>query len=358
MMKILLLGDIRPLHLKRWRDYFRSRGHEVHTVSIEEDPSENDYIHIRSRMPVPAFKYYLKKRAVSRIVRFFEPDIISAHFVPNYGLLAVATAFHPVAVTLWGSDILISPHRSWLHRARALWVLRNCDLITSDSRYMANEAMALGQFDTDIITEPMGVPRASLDSLAERMGRKGTDKLTILSTRRLEPVYGVEVLIRALCKVRGELPPFRCIICGDGSRRAGLASMVDGFGLSEVEFVTWKFGAEYLDLLAQADVYVTCSKTDSTSVSLLEAMAAGALPVVTDIPGNREWVEDDKSALMFPVGNVDVLASRLLRAATDHRLRTSALAINRKTVESRAVWEDNMARIEKAFEELVSKTKQ
>src|SRR4029079_13645664 len=46
----------------------------------------------------------------------------------------------------------------------------------------------------------------------------------------------------------------------------------------------------------RAEVYVSASRSDSTSQSLLEAMAAGALPVVSDIPGNREWVTDGERA--------------------------------------------------------------
>ena len=357
-MRILLLGDIRPVHLKRWRDFFRGKGHDVLVVSLEEDSTYDDYVCISSKVPVQLMKYYLKKNVVRKIISRFKPDIVNAHFAPSYGVLGVATGFHPLVATLWGSDILVSPHKSRLHRARALWVLRNCDLITSDSTYMTHEARNLGRFDTEIVTEPMGIPRSVLDRLQRQNAGAHPDEPVILSTRRLEPLYRVDTLINALCRVREKLPPFTCIICGDGSERARLESMAGSCNLDEVEFVGWKSGDEYLDLIGNADVYISCSESDSTSVSLLEAMAAGALPVVSDIPGNREWVKDSESALMFPVGDASALASRLLQAVTDHELRAGVAQINRSVVESRAVWEENMSAIEGAFEELVAKTRE
>ena len=356
-MRILLLGDIRPAHLKRWRDYFRGNGHDVMVVSLEEDSTDDDYECISSKAPVRALKYYLKKNAVREIIGRFKPDIVNAHFVPSYGVLGVATGFHPLVVTLWGSDILVSPHKSRLHRARALWVLRNCDLITSDSAYMTHEARSLGKFDTEIVTEPMGIPRSDIDRLKKRSASSDSDKPVIVSTRRLEPLYRVDTLIDALCKAREKLRPFRCIICGDGSERARLESMAGSCNLDEVSFLGWKSGDEYLELIGNADVYVSCSESDSTSVSLLEAMAAGALPVVSDIPGNREWVKDEESALMFHVGDTDALASKLVQAITDRELQAGAAQINRSTVKSRAIWENNMRTVEGAFEELVAKTR-
>jgi glycosyltransferase involved in cell wall biosynthesis len=223
---------------------------------------------------------------------------------------------------------------------------------------MTAQADALGDFETEIITEPMGLPRSAVEYLAQGPDKRGPGKMLVLSTRRLERLYRLDLLIEALQRAWCNLPLLDCVICGDGSLRAKLESMVRSIGLEEIEFVGWKYGDEYLDLVARADIYVSCSESDSTSVSLLEAMAGGAIPVVTDIPGNREWVTDGESALMFPVGDVDALASCLIRAARDHPLRRNAAALNRRSVGARAIWENNMGRIEKAFEEIVTRFRQ
>ncbi len=355
-MRLLLLGDIGPPHLKRWRDYFKDRGHAVQTVSLQVDATDRDYVLIESRVPIEAFKYYLERARVRRIIREFRPDLINGHFATSYGVLAVATGFKPVAVSLWGSDILVSPAKSRLHRARVRWVLGNADIITSDSMFMTETARNLGDFDAEFVTQPMGIPSAQLKRIGRSSVGKSDAPLNILSTRRLEPLYDVQLLLHALDRLKSKLPPYRCVICGDGSERDRLESLVAQLRLDNVEFVGFKDGREYEELLQSADIYVSCSKSDSTSVSLLDAMSAGALPVVTDIPGNLEWIEDSATALTFPPGDIDSLASCLLRAADDSDLRNRASSANRATVETRAVWEDNMAVIERAFESIVRTT--
>lgn len=356
-MRILLLGDIRPAHLKRWRAYFKDRGHDVETVSLERDDSDRGYRYLRSWTSVAALKYYLKRRTVKQIISEFKPDIVNAHYLPSYGVLAAASGFHPVVVSLWGSDILVSAKKSRLHRSRALWVLDNADLVTSDSEFMTRETRALGNFQTQILTEPMGVSQEFFDSVCPKKERSEDEPLQIISTRRLEPLYNVDVLLKALKIVSHDMPEYRCTICGDGSQRKHLEKMAENLNLHRVEFRGWLKGDEYREVYRNADIYVSCSRSDSTSVSLLEAMAAGAFPVISNIPGNYEWVTDNRSALTFPPDESKVLAAALLQAARDTRLRENAASRNRKKIESRAIWEANMARIERAFADLVEESR-
>ena len=59
-------------------------------------------------------------------------------------------------------------------------------------------------------------------------------------------------------------------------------------------------------------VFVSVPVSDGTSVSLLEAMAAGCLPVLSDLPANREWVQDGRDGLL--VAGLDGLTAALERA--------------------------------------------
>ena len=106
-------------------------------------------------------------------------------------------------------------------------------------------------------------------------------------------------------------------------------------------------------LLRESDIYVSTSHSDSTSVSLLEAMACGAFPVVTDIPGNRDWVTHEHNGLLFHPGDSAALAECLTRASGDKQLRERAAEINIGVICDRAVWDNNMRRVEEAFMELV-----
>jgi glycosyltransferase involved in cell wall biosynthesis len=93
---------------------------------------------------------------------------------------------------------------------------------------------------------------------------------------------------------------------------------------------------EMPDLLSRTDIYVSTSLSDGTSVSLLEAMACGAFPVVTDIPANREWIEDGNNGLLVPTEDEVSLAKRILEAMNQRELVASACQKNREIVEKRA----------------------
>ena len=109
------------------------------------------------------------------------------------------------------------------------------------------------------------------------------------------------------------------------------------------------------DLLSRAEVYLSASRSDSTSVSLLEAMAGGALPVVSDIEGNREWVGEGEGARLFAVGEAQALAAALERALGQPAWAEDARRRNRAEVEARGETTRNIARIEALFATLVGR---
>ena len=111
-------------------------------------------------------------------------------------------------------------------------------------------------------------------------------------------------------------------------------------------------------------MYLSASHSDSTSQSLLEAMCAGALPVVSDIEGTREWVgygepgnEGDRRKLVgeaqfFAPGAARELADALERALSDVSWAERARARNAAVIAARGDWHVNLARIEACFEAL------
>jgi glycosyltransferase involved in cell wall biosynthesis len=145
----------------------------------------------------------------------------------------------------------------------------------------------------------------------------------------------------------------RLVVTGEGSLRSSLERLAAKL----LPAGRWQFAgrlpaADLAALLARAEVYLSASRSDSTSLSLLEAMAAGALPVVSDIEGNREWVAEGDGARLFPCGDAAELGRALERALGDPAWATAARARNRRVVEERADWRRNLARIEGLFARL------
>jgi glycosyltransferase involved in cell wall biosynthesis len=351
-VRIATLADARTEHARRWLRWFEDRGHEMRVWSLEP-PVAGLEIQALPRAPLPGFlRYPLAAPAFARALADFRPDLVDAHYVPNYGLLGVLAGHRPLSVTAWGSDLLVLGRRGPLQRARARFVLRRADLVLADAANLAAAARELGAAAEKVQLIPWGVDLELFRPCTAR------EPGLIASTRMLEPVYDIDTILRAAGPVLARDPRARLVVAGDGSLRGALERRAaDLLPAGRWSFAGRLAPRDMATLLARAEVVVSASLSDSTSVSLLEAMAAGAVPVVSDIEGNREWVAEGDGARLFPCGDAAALTRALDAALMDPEWADGARARNRRTVEARADRERNLVRIESAFAALVGQAR-
>ncbi|MBN2171140.1 MAG: glycosyltransferase [Candidatus Krumholzibacteriota bacterium] len=350
-MRIALLSDGRNVHTARWAGYFAGQGDEVLLLTLEDPrPMPVPVRRLAAGLPAGALACTLAAPAAARILRRFRPDLVSAHFVPNYGWLAWLTGRRPWALSTWGSDVLVNPHRSAFHRWRARRVLRAADLVTSDAAMLSEAIVALAGEGVRPLTVPMGVDRAIFAAGAGT----GPREPVILHDRNLEPVYDVATVLRGAAGFLRVFADWRLRLAGDGAQRASLARLAGELGIAErVDWLGRVPRERLVEELGRAGLYVSASLSDSTSVSLLEAMALGAYPVLSDIPANREWIPAPPRARYFPPGRPEDLTRALLEAvALPETERQSAREANRRRIAEAAIWEDNMATVRAAFARL------
>jgi glycosyltransferase involved in cell wall biosynthesis len=108
------------------------------------------------------------------------------------------------------------------------------------------------------------------------------------SIGRLEPIKGYDIMVEGFARLlrdwRGPDAPV-LVIAGDGSERDRLVAASHGAGIaSQVRLLGWRDDVHAL--LAAFDLFTMSSRSEGTSVSLLEAMSSGLCPVVTDVGGN------------------------------------------------------------------------
>lgn len=353
--KILILGEAAAVHTRRWVHHFRLRGWTVRWLSfppISDDPAAEA---IPLRLPNKAASIVLSVRRVRNIIDRFAPDIISALFLPDYGWLAGLCDRRPLAVSAWGSDVLIAPHKSRLHRRRIEYVLRKADALFADAQFLGEHMRDLGADPAKIHIVPLGVERARLDDSESRRPSAGAP-IRVVTNRRMESLYRVETFIRAASQLATGIPgQHEFTIAGDGPQRQELQKLARDLGLeTSVRFTGAVSDEQMRRLLGQADIYVSCSSSDGTSVSMLEAMASGCVPIVTDLPVNHEWIEPGDNGLMFSVGDADALARAISHAAEDGSWRDQVRVRNREIIAKRAVWDDNMAAVEAVMAETIN----
>ncbi len=350
-MRIALLSDGGNPHTRRWSGYFADRGDELLLLTMEE-PSGMPVPHRRlgPRIRPRMLAYSLALPAARRALDGFAPDLVNAHFVPNYGWMAYLLGRRPWVMSTWGSDVLVNPGRSPFHRWRARRVMRAADLLTSDADMLTKAIHELAGPELKVLTAPMGIDRA----LHETGETSSPRKPVILHNRNLEAVYDVHTVLRGFMGFSQLFPNWRLRLAGDGSQRAELERLAASLGLGDkVVFLGRLNRDELMGELRRATIYLSASLSDSTSVSLLEAMSLGAYPVLSDIPANREWIPGQPRGEYFIPGRSQALTRALLEAiALPEQTRREATEANRREITERAIWEENMSGLRERFLEL------
>jgi len=121
--------------------------------------------------------------------------------------------------------------------------------------------------------------------------------------------------------------------------------------MGHVRFLGRVHPNDMADLLGKVDIYVSTSLYDGTSVSLLEAMASGCFPVVSDIPSNREWIRDGENGFLFPPDNAELLAQRIIDVIRNRSLIEKSRKENLRLIEERALWSVCMGRAKEIYED-------
>ena len=354
-MRIALLGNAAALHTRRWARALAARGVVVRVFSLEaalpdDEPPPLDDERLPS-WPLPrVLRYPLARAATSRALTAFGPDLVEAHFVPNYGFLGALAGRHPLVVHAWGSDLLRSPGRSPFHAARARYALARADLVVVDAPVLADAARGLGVDPARLEVAPWGADLARFPLAPAAVAPH------VVSLRQLEPIYDVACLVDALPAVHAAVPGLRVTIAGEGHLRSRLEAQVRARGVAAcVRFVGRLPHAALPALLASAATVVSCARSDSTSISLLEAMASGATPVVTDLAGNRAWVSDGVEGRLFAVGDSAALAGTLIATLGDAAFRATARIAARRRVEAEGDFDRAVDRVLARYGMLVAR---
>ncbi len=126
------------------------------------------------------------------------------------------------------------------------------------------------------------------------------------------------VLAEVLCEARKAGLRFHAVVVGDGELRPMFEARLVRYGLQScVKMLGSLPHEQWLDLLAVADILLIPSQYEGISIALLEAMAAGVVPVVARVGGQDEIV-GAKEGYLIPHGDGEVLEYvRALVSLTD-----------------------------------------
>jgi glycosyltransferase involved in cell wall biosynthesis len=283
-------------------------------------------------------------RGLRRAIVAEQPDLIHAGPLTSVAYLAAQTGFHPLVVMSWGWDLLLAARDSFAARSRVKYALSQADVAIGDCRTIRDLLVAHGMADERIVTFPWGV---NLEAYQLQGGDGGLraelgwqEAFVLLHVRGWAPLYGVEAVARAFVHAAQTQDHLRLLMPGTGSLAPKLRRIfLRGGVLDRVHLPGNLVQSQLPDYFRAADLYIANSHSDGSSVSLMEALASGLPALVSDIPGNLEWVQDGQQGWTFPLDDVDAIA-----AGIETALLADLDAIGkraRQTAEARADWRAN-----------------
>ncbi len=323
-MRILFVANAQSVHMHRWLLALRDKGHDVHIASFDAADIPGITVHRLPTYDLGKAGYFTAIPALRRLAKRLRPHVAHAHYLTSYGFVSAAAGLHPLVLTAMGSDIFAPPGQSLL-RHLVKFAVNRADHITVRAEHMVEPVRALCKRSAPISVIPNGI-RVEQYRSQVRPVIVGTP--SIISTRAFTPIYDHPTLLRALGKLRDRNIPFQATMAGDGPLRASLQAQADALGLTTIFFTGALSSQDVAAHLGRSDIYVSSSLSDGNSVSLMEAMASGCLPIVSDIAANRAIIEHGRNGMLFIPGDSDGLAQHLESAIHDWRGYGAALTAN------------------------------
>lgn len=360
-MKIIYFSKNYTPHDYRFLSSLASTKHEIFYLKLEANRRQTE------DRPVPSniqqilwgggqreFRWRDIPRLVldfRRVMKKIKPDIVHAGPVQTCAFIAVLSGFRPVLTMSWGYDLLLDAERnSWMKRI-TMHVLRNSAFFVSDARVSRDKAVAFGINPEKTVIFPWGI---NLEQFKPSLGKR-RKMITLFCSRTWEPLYGVDVLAKAFVRVAANNPDVDLILLGGGSQGGYIRQiLMNGGVLDRVHFGGQIRQNNLPRWYHMADLYISPSHVDGSSVSLMEALASGLPCLVSDIPGNREWISDGENGWLFRDGDSDDLAKKILHAMKNRRSFQKIGEAARRTAEQKADWNKNFGKLLEAYDAVMA----
>jgi glycosyltransferase involved in cell wall biosynthesis len=307
-------------------------------------PSGNRPLNQRENIPVISMTVYMVSGLIKafRLISSYKPDVIHGNWIVPTGLIAAIAGCIcriPVLNTARGMDMRISERQP----IRALF---NLAVRLSDKVTVVSPSMRIRKVLELAEITPTGVDESFFDLHPDR-GKK-----TVIYTRSLEPVYDVETLIRSIPFVLEKVPDVQFLIAGTGSQETHIKNLARELGVeNHTTFLGFVPSEQILLLMEKASVFVSPAVADGTSIALLEAIASGLTPVVSDIEANRSLVIDSRDGFLFSPKDHEELALKITRAFSGE-ISIKVLEQKRKEFRDQIAWSSVVGRFISSYAQI------
>ncbi|GAB4331036.1 MAG: O-antigen biosynthesis protein WlbH [Bacteroidales bacterium] len=307
MNKLMLIGS-GTVHTFRFYRLVRELFSEVIPVTDQHPEGFEDIKPVAARFEIRnPLKAYQNIKHLERLIEQHQPDIIHVHQANSTSWLALKANKKfkkPLLVTSWGSDILVHPFRSHLIRRMVKEILQKADAFTADAQVVAEKMKFLaGNPQLNVTVVNLGI---------ELFKCKGPKENIIYSNRLHQPNYRIDKVIDAFARFRERNSDWQLVIAGSGPGTERLKQYAQKrCPEGSVIFTGWLKTEENREWYCRSKIFISIPESDATAVSLLEAMWAGCIPVVSDTPAAKEWIRHGENGIVATLPDNDFLPEAL-----------------------------------------------
>ncbi|MEO0836463.1 MAG: glycosyltransferase [Cyanobacteria bacterium J06642_3] len=365
-MKVAFLAGQNSIHTVRWVNAMVERVSELHLLTMHQpsDPIDSR-VKIYDLPHKAPHGYFLNQKHVQKLLAKIQPDLLHVHYASGYGTLGRLSQYHPLLLSVWGSDVYDFPATSFLHRALVAENLRQADWVASTSEVMARQTESLCEDITYLSITPFGIDPAQFCPQPQQ----DPNYITIGTVKKLAPKYGIDILIKAFAQARTKIiakspdleQKLRLTIVGDGEQLTELKTLTKELHIDQItKFVGAVPHEQVPNYLNQMDIYVAASRLDSESfgVAVLEASACSLPVVVSDVGGLPEVVQDGVTGYITPKENVAATAEAIVKLIQSSKTRKKFGSAGQQLVLERYVWQENVGLMRDIYDKILDQENQ
>ncbi len=339
--KIFFVADAKSIHTSKWVDYFVDKGYDVHLATfatINNTKCKNIYYLSDKTINVKGgnYHYIFSVYKLANILKKVKPDSLNAHYSYSMGLISflaiqksqIDTEF---SIVCDGSDVL-APPKPFLVDKLNRYLLKKADKIFAVSDQIKDKILKFGVEAEKVFVGQYGI---NIDSNTQSI-KKDID---ILSNRNYVANSNIEFLLDGLKDFKDKKLNIVFVLPHISKEK------IEEFRTSYpfISFYEQVPYDEMVDFLLRTKIYISATKSDGTSLSLLEAMGSRAIPIVSNIVSNRSWVLDGVNGYLFDTKKQFIQSlNNSLQADLSTMVKVNKILINDK-----CIYKNQMNKIER-----------
>ena len=307
----------------------------------------------------------IRGRRLRRVVNRVKPDVIHGLRIPYEGIATLAACPRgvPLAVSIWGNDLIYHASINRIMGRATRRLLARTDLLVADCQRDIELARIWGlrpTASTAVLPGGGGIDLARLGRVDSTLATR-LNELTrsgyrlVVNPRGSREAVRNDVVLKALSFLAADLDPLVRVVFVDAAHDKILRGLIERHPLVDKILVIGKLAPdEMLSIFCRTEVSLSITDHDGTPNSLLEAMAAGAIPVCGYLASIREWITPGKNGFLPAFDNPREVADALRNAlGLSDAERAAVRAENRRIIASRAERGYTGRRAARQYRELV-----